>query len=328
MREGNLDASTLKPADGHSSLRPTDQEYLLEFRRKVEHLRIPLSGSIAITHQCNLRCLHCYLGGETDLPEQRRQELKTPQIFKIIDDAREAGCLFLLITGGEPLLRSDFTEIYRHAKSQGLVTTVFTNGTLMTDRVVKIFEEFPPLAVEITLYGATAETYEKITGVSGSYRRCIQGIERLLDRRINLRLKTVMMTPNRHEFYDMQNLAGHYGVKFRVDAGVFPRFDGDPAPLHLRLPSEEVVEKEFSDSERLQQYESLYRRFRGVPGGDTLYTCGAGLTSFHVDASGLLQPCVMVRSLQYDLSQGDFMTGYARNQERKNTGWVRLWPVR
>jgi len=288
----------------------SDKEYLLHFKKKVEKLRVPLTGDIAITHRCNLRCLHCYLGSERKNLKISRKELSTSQFLSTLDDITEAGCLFLLITGGEPLLRDDFIEIYRHAKTNGLLVTVFTNGTLITDKVLEVFEHLPPLVVEISLYGATATTYEKITGVKGSYRQCLNGIERLLEHQINVRLKTVLMSLNHNEFLDIQAMAKQFGVKFRMDAEIFPRFNGDKTPLELRVAPEEAVEKEFLDKDRLMQWEKLFKRLQEVPAQDTLYSCGAGVTHFHVDPFGNLKPCMMMHSPRYNLSRGNFLSGW------------------
>ncbi|MBW1897011.1 MAG: radical SAM protein, partial [Deltaproteobacteria bacterium] len=146
-----------------------NKEYLQRLRRKVTQERIPLSGSIDVTHRCNLRCVHCYLGEKQSHWEKRGKELSTAQWISIIDEITEAGCLHLLISGGEPLTRRDFAEIYSHARTNGLLVTVFTNGTLITDRVLELFRDLPPRIVEISLYGATAATYERVTRVKGSY---------------------------------------------------------------------------------------------------------------------------------------------------------------
>jgi MoaA/NifB/PqqE/SkfB family radical SAM enzyme len=111
-------------------------------RSAVRH-RVPLNGSIAMTHRCHLRCVHCYLGEERFAPPAGG-ELATPFWLRVLDEAAEAGCLKLLITGGEPLLRADFAAVYEHAIRLGLLVSVFTNGTLVDERVVALFAEWPP----------------------------------------------------------------------------------------------------------------------------------------------------------------------------------------
>ena len=287
---------------------PSSAEFIMAFNRKSTELRIPLSGSIELTRRCNLSCIHCYAVGSTRGAMQR--EMDTGMILSVIDETCEAGCLYLLITGGEPLLRKDFPEIYRHAKGKGLLITVFTNGTLINDEIIGLFKELPPHAVEISLYGATAATYEKITGVAGSYERCIQGISSLISGKIHVNLKTILMTANSHEFFDIENIAKELGVKFRFDAEIFPRLDGDKFPLELRVPVMDAIEKEFSDNKRLSQWEKYFEKTKGQAVPDTLYNCGAGITGFHIDPYGNLQPCLMVANIKHSLLTGSFMSGW------------------
>ena len=220
------------------------------------------------------------------------------------------GCLFLLLTGGEPLLRSDFFEIYNHAKTNGLLVTVFTNGTRITEPILKLFKDLPPQNVEITLYGASPETYQAVTGHKEAYARCIAGIEKLLDNHIAVSLKTILMTHNRHEFHLMKRMAQDCGVEFRFDAAIFPRFSGDKTPMKFRVDPVEAMEKEFSDEGILQKWKNYLEGMEEIPTSDLLYLCGAGLTGFHVDAYGSLRPCLMITDLTYDLKGGSFLEGW------------------
>jgi len=286
----------------------SNDEYFRHFSTKSAQSRVPLSGSLDLTHRCNLRCIHCYLGDRSD--RMLHEEMSTKQILSVLDQITEAGCLYFLITGGEPLLRTDFPEIYSYAKEKGLLVSVFTNGTLITNKLLDLFHDLPPRVVEISLYGATAATYEKITGVPGSYKKCINGIERLLDYGINVRLKTILMTVNSHEFYDIENMAKDYGIKFRFDAALFPCFNGNKSPLDLRVSPEDAIEKEFSDKERVSGWKKLFERFKVQSFSENLYSCGAGITGFHVDPYGTLKPCLMINNITYNLAQGSFLTGW------------------
>lgn len=287
-----------------------DREYFRTLTKKMASLRIPYGGSLEVTHRCNLRCSHCYLGHKRDCDSSTKQELKTDKILSILDEITEAGCLDLLITGGEPLLREDFPRIYRRARENGLVVTVFTNATLVTDKITRLFSEFPPFTVEVTLYGASTETYEEITGVRGSFEKCISGIERLIHSGVDLRLKTMLTSLNSHEFHQIRDIAKSYGVRFRLDPAISPMLDGNPSPTESRLTPHEAVEQEFSDPERLKNWISFYKRFRDVPATDLLYDCGAGLSSFYIDACGGLRPCLMTGHYGYDLTTGSFQEGW------------------
>lgn len=294
-------------------------QYLRDFTARSARLRVPLSGSLDLTHRCNLRCLHCYTGDHfSDMPVA---EMDTNRILSLLDEICDAGCLYLLLTGGEPLLRKDFPEIYRYAKEKGFLITVFTNGTLISDEIAKLFEELPPRMVEISVYGAAEPTYEIISGVTGAYQKCLSGIEKLLEHKIQVRLKTILMTLNRHEFSDMERMANDFGVKFRFDAAIFPRLNGDQSPVNLRVSPAEAVDKEFSAIERVIQWEKFLDNHRLGSSSDDLYQCGAGLTGFYIDPCGSLRPCLMTTTLTYDLMKGSFSDGWeeitARIREKK-----------
>ncbi len=281
-------------------------DYLLNFSDRAYQERIPLSGSIDITSKCNFKCIHCYYTQD----KNEREELNTERWLSIIDEITEAGCLFLLISGGEPLLRKDFSIIYRHAKMNGILLTVFSNGTLITEEIAELFLEFPPQTVEITIYGATPKTSDRITGVKGSLEKCLKGIETLLHYNVNVKLKTILMTENAHEFDAIENIARKFGVPFRFDAAIFPRFNGDCTPLNLRVQPEFAVKKEFSDPLMLQKYRDYFEKTKNFPVVDTLYICSAGYTNFHIDPYGNLKPCLMTDKISYNIKNESFMNGW------------------
>lgn len=283
-----------------------NHEYIAARRNEFIRQRVPALGSIELTHRCNLRCIHCYL----DTPAEDHQELTTSQWLAIIDQIAAAGCLNLLITGGEPLLRHDFAEIYQHAKRKGMLVTIFTNGTLINEPILELFGDLPPYAIEITLYGASQKTYESITRVPGSFAKCMQGVRNIKKTNLRLNLKTILMKTNQHELAEIRAVAHELDVGFRLDSAIFPRMDGDPAPIKLRVPPPEAVSIEFADPQRLLEWQEFFHQMQDTPEEDKLFTCGAGLTTFHVDSTGNLSPCLMVRDPAYNLLQGSFNKGW------------------
>ena len=150
--------------------------------------RVPLQGTIEPTFRCNLRCVHCYVNEPVSAPELSADEVPLERLLQLIDEIVASGTLTLLLTGGEVLVRPDFPELYRYAHSKGLLITIFTNGTMVTDRIADLFVEHRPDWIEISLYGMTRETYERVTQVPGSYDKCIAGIRRLMDRGLPVKL--------------------------------------------------------------------------------------------------------------------------------------------
>ena len=276
------------------------------FHKKASEQRIPVNGTIEVTMRCNLRCKHCYqpLSHRT---AHTPNELTLPEFQRIFSEITDAGCLWLLMTGGEPFLRPDFLDIYDDAKRKGLIITLFTNGTMLTPSIVDHLDEWRPFLVEISLYGATAETYEAVTGIPGSYKRCMQGIELLQEKKIPLKLKSVLLTINRHEIDDMQRLSSQLGLEFFYDPVINGAINGEKYPLQYRLSPEEIVAIEAKDERRAKAWPETYETWRDVKiNTRKMYTCGGGRTGFHIDAFGQMSLCLVAREPHYDLRAGSF----------------------
>ena len=281
--------------------------------RGVGDASVPLSGTIEITRRCPLSCVHCY----NNLPMQdpvAAEELTYEEHCRILDDLSAAGCLWLLYTGGEILARRDFLDIYTYAKRKGFLITLFTNGTLITESVAEYLAAWRPFSIEITLYGRTRETYERLTGVPGSFDRCIRGIHLLLERGLPLKLKTVAVSVNKHEVFDMQRFAEELGLEFKFDSMMNPRIDCSQSPLAVRLSPEECVEFDMVDVKRMDEWRLFAERFFGpvhTPETEHLqYHCGGGVTSFAISPVGELSICVLSQQDRYPLKTGSFREGW------------------
>lgn len=277
------------------------------FRARAASSRIPVTAMLELTSRCNLRCRHCYLGDQADQGEKRERERSTEQVKASLKEWAEAGCLYLTITGGDPMVRKDFAEIYRAACELGLLVTVFCDGILVDDSIVQLFSEYPPLLVEISVYGATQETYERVTRVPGSYARAWTGIRRLHANGIRVGLKTMLMTLNEHEWAAMENQAAEAGLAFRFDAAVFPCLpEASNGPLSLRVSPEKVVKHDAANVERLEKWADNVAVQRERPESESLYQCGAGRTAFYADPYGALSPCLMTIQYRYDAKGRSF----------------------
>ncbi len=294
----------------------TDIEWMAAFRGRTARDRVPVSGILELTSRCNLKCVHCYLGPQEEQRKKRDLEMSTEQAKSVIDQICASGCLYLVITGGDPMVRKDFPEVYRYAKEQGLIVTVFCDGVLVTDAIIRLFQDYPPFNVDVSVYGATAETYEAVTRIKGSFPKFLRGLDRLSDGGIPFSLKTVLMTLNKHELQDMRQAAAKLGVKYRVDSAIFPCLPTqDHEPVDLRVEPEEAVELEMSDPEQLRQWVDYSELRSGQPAEEQLYTCGAGVTNFYVDPTGCASPCLMTTQYRYPI-------GHGRPKERS---FAELW---
>lgn len=277
---------------------------------KVASLQLPLSGTIEVTHRCPLTCAHCYNNLPMSDSAARQRELTLEEHQRIVDELADAGGLWLLYTGGEIFARRDFLDIYTHAKRKGFLITLFTNGTMITPRVADYLAEWRPFGIEITLYGRTRETYEGLTGIPGSFDKCMRGIDLLLERHLPLTLKTVAVSLNVHEVWDMQRFAEDLGVRFKFDATMNPRIDCSQSPLEVRLTPEELVMLDMQDERRMDEWaifsEKYFKPANPPERHDELYHCGGGIDSFAIDPYGGLSICVLSQKDKFDLRTGSF----------------------
>ena len=290
-----------------------------DFSQGVHHRlagkRIPLSGAVEVTRRCPLRCLHCYNNLPMRDPISERNELTYQEHCRILDEITDAGCLWLLFTGGEILARRDFLDIYTYAKQKGLLITLFTNGVLVTERIADTLAEWRPFSIEITLYSRTGETHEKVTGIPGSFEQGIRGIRLLLERNLPLRLKTIAMTANRQEVWEMKRYVEEdLGLEFKFDAMINPRIDASPGPLEVRLKPEEIVGMDLQDPKRVAEWRRFAERFNGPVHSperwDNAYHCGGGVNAFAIDPYGRMSVCLFSRDETYNLRQGSFREGW------------------
>jgi radical SAM protein with 4Fe4S-binding SPASM domain len=289
-------------------------EFSQTFHARTMRSHLPLSGTIEVTRRCPLTCVHCY----NNLPMADREasstELTYAEHCRILDELADAGCLWLLFTGGEIFARRDFLDIYTYAKRKGFLITLFTNGTMITPRIADYLAEWRPFAIEITLYGRTKETYERLTGIPGSYEKCLRGIQLLLERQLPLALKSVAVTVNVHELHAMQAFADELGVAFKFDGMMNPRIDCSQSPLAVRLTPEDCVALDLEDPRRVSEWKEIAKEYQGPANppdrSDDVYHCGGGVTSFAIDPQGGLSICVLSQVDKFSLRHGSLQEGW------------------
>jgi radical SAM protein with 4Fe4S-binding SPASM domain len=170
-----------------------------------------------------------------------------------------------------------------------------------------------PFSIEITLYGYTRQTYERLTGIPGSHARCMRGIRLLLDRGLPLSLKTVAVSTNRHELDDMRRFAEEeLGVEFKFDTDINPRIDCSQSPLAVRLTPEEAVALDLEHPKRGEEWVRFAHQVDAeeLPPADEVYQCGGGVQTFAIDPYGRLSICVLSEAHKYDLRGGTFIDGW------------------
>ena len=282
---------------------------------KLKERRAVLSFDLEITARCNQHCRHCYINLPAGDLEARSRELTLPEISALADQAVALGAMWVLISGGEPLLREDFPEIYLALKRKGLLVSVFTNATLLRDEHLELFRKYPPRDIEITVYGASPETYERVTRRPGSFAAFTNGLNRLLESGVKIRLKAMAIRSN---FHELPAIAAFCRARtkdyFRFDPQLHLRFDRDEgrnAEIRAeRLTPEEIVALERADEARfsalLKGCDKLINEEFAHIGCDHLFHCGAGNGSFNISYDGKFRLCssLWAPETMYDLRKG------------------------
>ena len=288
-------------------------EFSADLHKRQGGERVPLQVSIEVTRRCPLECLHCYNNLPMGDLDAKQREMTKEEHFRVLDELVEMGCFWLLYTGGEIFARKDFLEIYTYAKKKGFLITLFTNGTIINEQIADYLKEWPPFAIEITLYGRTRETYEALTMIPGSYDRCLRGIKLLKERDLPLKLKTVATSINKHEVLAMRQFADEdLGVEFKMDGQINPRIDCSQSPLAVRLTPEELVALDMAYPRGKSEYLRLAKHDLERPASlaqiDTVYSCGGGLNSFAINAYGEVGICVTSQQETFTVREAGLKT--------------------
>ncbi|MBN1471903.1 MAG: radical SAM protein [Syntrophaceae bacterium] len=276
-------------------------------RLKSHELRIASTLGhldIELTERCNNNCIHCCINLPEDDCEAKSREMTTEQVKKILTEAADLGCLQVRFTGGEPLLRPDFEELYLFARRLGIKVLIFTNARLITPKRADLLQRIPPLVtMEVTVYGMSKKSYEAVSRVPGSFAEFKRGVDLLLERKIPFVVKSALLPPNKSEMDE-----------FEAWAKTIPWMDKTPSYSmffdlrnrrddekknglikSLRVTPEEAVQILTRDAEKYRkEMEEFASKFMG-PAGDKLFACGAG-NGLCIDAYGFAQPCMGVRA--------------------------------
>lgn len=278
---------------------------------------------IELTERCSNNCIHCYINLPTDDSEAKRKELAADDIKAILEEAVSLGCLTVRFTGGEPLLREDFEDIYVFSRRLGLKVLLLTNAALITPNLAELFSRLPPLKkIEVSLYGMRKESYEAVTRTAGSFEAAVKGINLLLEKKIPFIVKGAVLPPNRAEVKELDRWASalpwmdmppSYSIFFDLRG----RRDSDERNRiikKMRLSWSESCSILSRDREGyFKEMKEFCSRSIGPP-GDKIFSCEAGIGGGCVDAYGNLQLCMTLRHPEtvYNLKTGSLKDALMR----------------
>jgi len=293
------------------------KKFSRKFHKKNWRNNRPNVCQFELTFGCGLHCRHCY----TDCYNKAgyiKKELHTKGVKLILDNVRQQGVLWLCFTGGDPLTRRDFLELYAYARGKGFIITIFTNAYSMNRRIAEYLKDRPPFAIEITLNAVTQDLYEKITQVKGSFAKAMQGIGFVLKAKLPLKIKADATKYNCRELPKIENFVEGLGLKFKPNILLHSRLNRDLPLRNLRNSPQQVLSlnrnKKYSrDNCNLSSYAlprmPYHKLFRCAIG------CGDGL---YIDPYGNLVPCICIREPNRNLLKEDI-----RGARQKVLNWIR-----
>lgn len=276
---------------------------------KAYELCVPLFVTIELTLRCNLRCKHCYnFDRETPMPKEATgRELTPPEILRILDDLAEAGCLEVSFSGGEALLHPHLDDFVRHARTRQFAVRVKSNGMLLTPERVARLVEAGVYAIDISLYGASAETHDAFTMLKGSFERTLAGAREAVAAGLHVQLSFCLTKHNADEIEAMIALADSLGARHTIDPQITARYDGTTSSMDHRVDRE-----------------TLDRVYRGplfsALGGpmcvpDKEVQCSCARTVAGITASGDVYPCIGAPVKSGNLREQSFKTIWETSPE-------------
>lgn len=278
---------------------------------KASRNGMPLSGTFELTPCCNMACRMCYVR-KTKEEQEKIAPLRTAKEWlELGKTAREQGMLYLLLTGGEPFLRPDFQEILSGLHRMGLLISINSNGTLIDEETVEWLKETPPVRINITLYGASDETYARLCGNPKGFTQTARAIRLLKEAGIQVKINCSVTPYNVDDLEGIYAFAREEGLLVQATSYMFPplrrdtsmvgqndRFSPQEAAyqsaciLALDLGEDEFLRR-VSRDESLAFPQEIEEDCPEIDGEGDGIRCRAGKCSFWITWDGRMLPCGM-----------------------------------
>lgn len=282
----------------------TTVERMLLNQAKRAH--IPANGSIELLPLCNMNCDMCYVRLSREEMEKKGRMRTADEWLEIGRQMQKSGVLFLLLTGGEPLLFPEFKKVYLGLREMGMILTINTNGTLIDEEWAAFFGAYRPRRINITLYGTEEETYRDLCHYPGGFEKTIRAIRLLREHGVDVKVGGSLTKENAKDLDKILDMEEKLQVPVRIDTYMMPaeRERSAPFDMQARLNPEDAARarvhalKREMGPELFPQYvrQSIEQaeREQTEPAAPRPVTCMAGRCSFTINWQGEMRPCVIM----------------------------------
>ncbi len=286
-------------------IEPRLTEYL---HMKASRIKTPISGTFELSPLCNMDCKMCYIKMSKEKQESIARLRTKEEWIELAQKAKEKGMLFLLLTGGEPFLVKDFKELYIELHKMGFCISINSNGTMIDEDVIEWLKHYPPMRINMTLYGASNETYGRLCNNPKGFTQVTKAISLLKENNIQVKLNCSVTPYNKDNLKQMMDFAEEHDLVIQATSYMFPplrkdktkigqnnRFNAEDAALYGAYISAYSNGfdrfKDYIESGQLALYDA--DDDCGVVEGDHM-RCRAGITSFWMTWEGKMLPCGMI----------------------------------
>lgn len=285
---------------------------------QAKRTRTPANGSIELLPLCNMNCDMCYVRLSREEMERQGRLRTADEWLEIGRQMKEAGVLFLLLTGGEPFLYPDFRKLYLGLREMGMILTINTNGTLIDEDLAEFFGKYKPRRVNITLYGTDEETYADLCHYPGGFEKTLQGIRLLRENGVDVKVGGSLARANRDDLDKLLDIGEELDIPVRVDTYMMPatRERDLPYNLQARLNPEEAAQarihalKREMGPELFSAYvrQSIEKAEHPEPAEEKPghMACMAGQCSFTINWQGKMRPCVVMSEPEVSVFEAGF----------------------
>lgn len=284
--------------------------------------KVPVNGSIELLPLCNMNCDMCYVRLS---PEEMKKKgcLRTAdEWIALAQQMKAAGTLFLLLTGGEPLIYPDFKRLYLALKDMGMILTINTNATLIDEEWAAFFGEHKPRRINVTLYGADEETYVSLCHYPGGFEKTLHGVRLLRQNDVDVRLGFSVTKANASQLDRLHEIATELDAAVNIDPYMLPatREREKPFAEQARLLPEDAGRIQIDAVRRKSEGKNFKEHARLVlaalaqiaqgPRQDACMHCLAGKCSFTVNWQGKMRPCVILGEPEVDVFEMGFAAAW------------------
>lgn len=279
---------------------------------------VPITAAFELLPLCNLSCKMCYVRKTRQEVDASGGFLPGSQWLMYAREAQKLGLLFPLLTGGEPLLHPDFKEIFIGMQELGMQISINSNGTLIDEKMARWFAEHTPTRINITLYGASHETYKRLCGNAVAFDKVRNAVKLLKYYHIPIKFNASITPDNVDDLHSMILFAQQEEIPIQIATYMFPplRRDASMVGINARLtPGKAGLARVLADywqgdpqwflgqAKRFSHFvePNLAIKEREDTDISMHMTCRAGVCSFWIDWQGNMMNCGMYGSAKISL---------------------------